>query len=42
MLTQVCSPADFMHDETIKSPLFRYLVLGAVQDMEICECKFPA
>lgn len=38
MLSQVCSPAD----KTIKMLLFQYLVLGAVQDIEICKSKFPA
>lgn len=38
MLTQVCGPAD----KTNRLLLFQHLVLGAVQDIEICKSKFPA
>lgn len=46
MLTQVYRPAGFMHDKTIKtlSVLFQnlFFFLGMVQDIQICEPKFPA
>lgn len=44
MLTQVYHPAGFTHDKTIKtlSVLFQNLFfLGTVQNIQICEPKFP-